>query len=330
MYHRHYLLHSDWSHQWHELHVHGDCDQRWWRRCCIERLGHCRAGHSSGCAHGSVRCARVHPGCGVLDCALEQWRFGDHRLHGHVLAGFAHVYDGDDRMHGDWSHERHELHVHRDGDERGRHWFGIDGINGGCSGDGSGCTDLSGGHGKGQRSIGRFVDCSVKYGWQRDHWLHGDIVARLVHVHHCDNLVHRDRSHQWHLLHVHGDGHECGGYRYGVHSVDSGHPGNYSGCADWCVGCVWQHAGCGLLDCALEHGWFGDHRLHGDLLARCIDVYDHHGHHLHGDRSHQRHELHVHGDGYEYCGYWFGIECLRCGCSFHGSGCPHWCDRGVR
>jgi len=27
-------------------------------------------------------------------------------------------------------------------------------------------------------------------------------------VHDGDNLVHRDGSHEWHELHVHGDGHE--------------------------------------------------------------------------------------------------------------------------
>ena len=71
---------------------------------------------------------------------VERWQ-RDHWLHGDVVAGFVLVHDGDDELHGDWSDERHELHVHGDGHEQGRHWFCVERLGHCCSGDGSGCSD---------------------------------------------------------------------------------------------------------------------------------------------------------------------------------------------
>ena len=89
-----------------------------------------------------------------MDCTDGQWRQCGYGLHGDVIAGFIHVHVDDDELHGDWSHERYELHVHGDGDECCRYRFRIDCLR--CSGSGNragradgrvGCVRLRAGRG---------------------------------------------------------------------------------------------------------------------------------------------------------------------------------------
>ena len=77
----------------------------------------------------------------MVGAVIQRWLSG-HWLHGDVIAGFGHLHDHHDELHGDWSDERNLLHVHGCGDEQGWYWFCVFGISGGCSGDGSGCADL--------------------------------------------------------------------------------------------------------------------------------------------------------------------------------------------
>jgi len=143
-----------------------------------------------------------------VDCAIVHWWLGDHWLHGDLVAGFVHLHDGNNELHGDWSHERHELHVHGDGHECCGYWFRVVGVGRGCSCHCSGCADIGGRYSERECSVGGVVDCAIVHWWLCHHWLHGDFLARFVHLHNGNDLVHGDWSHEWHELHVHGDGHE--------------------------------------------------------------------------------------------------------------------------
>jgi hypothetical protein len=52
-----------------------------------------------------------------LDDSLQRWRISDHGLHRDLVARLEDLHDYDDELHGDWSDQWHELHVHGDGDE---------------------------------------------------------------------------------------------------------------------------------------------------------------------------------------------------------------------
>ena len=76
----------------------------------------------------------------MVGAVIQRWLSG-HWLHGDVIAGFVHLHNIDHELHGDWSDERYELHVHGVGDEQGGHGFGFDGVIGSCASNGSGCSD---------------------------------------------------------------------------------------------------------------------------------------------------------------------------------------------
>ena len=321
-------LHGHWPHQWHELHVHGDGHECPGNRFGLIIVERCHAGHGAGRPDQCLRGLRQHAGHGLMVGSVLKRRDG-HGLYGHIFAGFVDVYDCNNFVHGEWSHEWDELYVHGDGHEWGGYWFGFFGFGSGCSGHGAGCSDECRGHGECECAVGGVVDGAIVERWQRDHRLHGDVVAGFVHVYDCNNLVHGEWSHEWHELHVHGDGHECCWYWFVIHCVYRDHPVDGSGCTDRCVRCVRQRAGRGVVDCSVFE-WFDDHGLHGDLLARFVHLHDHHGHHLHGHWPHQWHELHVHGDGHERPRHRLRLERFRCGDAGHRAGHTHECECGRR
>ena len=59
--------------------------------------------------------------------------------------------------------------------------------------------------------------------------------------------------------------------------------------------------------------WQRRHGLLRSVVARIIHLYDRHDE-LHGDRSHERHELHVHGDRHEQGRRRIRLIRVRCCC----------------
>ncbi len=150
-------LHRRGPHQRHRLHVHRDGHQRPRRRARVRRLGtglaaeprdhadpddatdadHADhtvdpggAGHAGGsrrrrrCSLGTDGCLRRRrrrPGHRDLDRPGIGGRFADHRLHRHRITRRQHLPDdGRADLHRDGPHQRHRLHVHRDGHQRPR------------------------------------------------------------------------------------------------------------------------------------------------------------------------------------------------------------------
>ena len=142
-------------------------------------------------------------------CAVVRWWGCDHGLHGDVNSGFVHMFFGVDVLHGFWSCQWHELHVHGDGDKRAWHWFGVGCLIGNRSLDGPWCPNWCVCDVGCEWSVGCFVVCSGQQRWGSDHGLHGDIDTGFVELHIGDDFVHGFWSCQWHELHVHGDGDEC-------------------------------------------------------------------------------------------------------------------------
>jgi len=68
----------------------------------------------------------------------------------------------------------------------------------------------------------------------------------------------------------------------------------------------------GVVDGAVLERWYRYYWLHRDVVAGIVHLYDHNCHVVHSDRSHERHELHVHGDGVELGGNRFSVECFVC------------------
>lgn len=108
---------------------------------------------------------------------LERWR-RHHLLHGHLVAGFCHLHNSFDLMHGDRSDQRHVLHIHRRGGEQG----GVGGIlldlDRSGSGDDTrhshrcfGCIRI-------QRGDGVMVGAVERWG-SVDHRLHSDVITGI-------------------------------------------------------------------------------------------------------------------------------------------------------
>jgi predicted TIM-barrel fold metal-dependent hydrolase len=145
----------------------------------------------------------------AMDCTGFDWWCFDQFVHGDVGSGCFHVHDCLDVVHGDWSDEWDELHVHGDCDECVRNWFGLNGLCVDRSFDGAGCTDFGFGDFECEWSVGCVVDCTGVEWWCFDQFVLGDVFAGFVHVYERNNLVHGDGSDEWDELYVHGDCDEC-------------------------------------------------------------------------------------------------------------------------
>ena len=143
-----------------------------------------------------------------MDCAGQRWWYDDHWVHGDLVTGFVDLYDCDHELHGDWSLEWHELHVHGDGDELEGHQCCFDGF--GCRGsvDGSRCADRRLGHCGCDESVGCVVDGAWFDWWCVGHWVHGDVESGFVDVHDCDHELHGHGFDRWCVLYVHGESDE--------------------------------------------------------------------------------------------------------------------------
>jgi hypothetical protein len=114
-----------------------------------------------------------------VDCAgVEWWRF-DQFVLGDVFAWFVHVYERNNLVHGDGSDQWHFVPVQCDGDECVRNWFGFDGVIGGCSVDGSWCSDFGFGDQYCERIVGCVVVGAVEYRWCCDQFVQSDGVGCL-------------------------------------------------------------------------------------------------------------------------------------------------------
>ena len=60
--------------------------------------------------------------------------------------------------------------------------------------------------------------------------------------------MHSDGAHQWGVLHIHGEGHERGGHRFGIERVLGDHRIFGTRCSDVGLSHLRQHAGHGVLD----------------------------------------------------------------------------------
>ena len=142
--------------------------------------------------------------------------------------------------------------------------------------------------------------------------------------------LHRHRADQRHRIHLHGDGHQlrrdrCGlgpvGHRHPVHHAQRTHRGHRH--------LQRQHPVGGVVDRSLQRRSH-HHQVHRDLQRRA-DLYLDHAdagcHHLHGDRTDQRHQLHLHGDRHQRRRHQRGLGALGAGHSGHCSGRA---DRGHR
>jgi len=279
------------------LYVHGDSDQCVWywcgfdcEFCCCSVDGAGRTDFSSS----DCRCEQP-VGC-FVDCTGFDWWCRDHFVHGDVGSGCFHVHDCLDVVHGDWSDEWDELHVHGDCDECVRNWFGLNGLCVDRSFDGAGCTDFGFGDFECERIVGCVVDCTGFDWWCLGQFVHGDVFAWFVHVYVGDAVVHGVGSDERDVLYVHGDSDQCVwcwcgfDFEFGCDTVDG------AGCSDFGVGdfeCE-RIVGC-VVDCTGFDWWCFDHFVHGDVVAGffhvhdCVDV-------VHGVGSDERDEIHVHGD----------------------------------
>ena len=117
-----------WFDEWHELHVLGDGDECQWH--FGGGFGCGGSVHGSGCSDCCVGLVESeHWFVGFLDCTGFEWWGCDHGLHGDFVAGCEDVYDhGCDELHGSWSDESHELHVHCDGHEPEWYFGGVCGF----------------------------------------------------------------------------------------------------------------------------------------------------------------------------------------------------------
>ena len=99
------------------------------------------------------RDARSRLGHGVVDGAHRRRRERHHRLHGHVLAGWPHLLRHDhDVLHGERTHQRHAVHLHRHGDQRRRYGRGLEPVHPGHSDHGARRPD--GGDGRRWQRLG--------------------------------------------------------------------------------------------------------------------------------------------------------------------------------
>ena len=95
-----------------------------------------------------------------MDCTGFDWGSLNHRIHGDLLAWFAHVHDGRNVVHGDGPDERFELHVHGDRNECQWDGFGFDCEFGCSSFDGARLPDFGERHGCCEHPVGGVMDCA--------------------------------------------------------------------------------------------------------------------------------------------------------------------------
>ena len=232
-------------------------------------------------------------------------------------------------MHDHGSHQWHGVHVHGDSDECVGYRFGLDGFVVRDSVDCSWCTNISVGDIECEWSVGCVLDRTFVDWWCCDHGLHGHSVhldrSADTGVVSVGESVHDHGSHQWHLIHVHGDGDERIGYWCSFDCFGLGDSVDCSWCTNISVGdveCEWS-VGC-FLDCSGFDWWCCDHRVHGDAihLDRSSDAgFVCSGESVHDHGSHEWHGVHVHGDSDERVGYGFSFDGFGFGDSFDGSWC---------
>ena len=174
-------------------------------------------------------------------------------------------------MHGDWSYERNLVHVHGQGHELCGHGCCVGCLCWRYSGDYSRCSYVGDGYVECEWPVGGVVDGAGVEWWCNDFELHGDVLARVVHVYFCDNFVHGDWSYERKLVRVHGQGHELCWYGCCVGGVGYCGSGNCSGCSD--VGDGYLECECavgGVMDSTGIHWWRGDFELRGDVKPRLV------------------------------------------------------------
>ena len=178
-------------------------------------------------------------GDGELDGTSQQWRQRDHQLHGDAVHRLDRADAGDgDRQpaghldHGDRADQRHQLHLHRVGDQRQRHRAGLLAVQRRDPERANGAGGADGGDGdRGQRLGGGELDGAGQQWRQRDHQLHGDAVHRLDRADAGDgdrqpagHLDHGDRADQRHQLHLHRVGDQRCRHRAGLVAVQRRDP----------------------------------------------------------------------------------------------------------
>ena len=209
----HLRLHR--SHHGDHLHVHGDRGQRGRIGSGIAGVERVEGGHP-GCPHlGHRRLLPEHPGARLLDGLPHDRRLGHHQLHGHRLAWWSvlhHAQRHHDHLHRDRPHQRHQLHLHRDREQRGRLGQCVSGIGPGPPGYGTVRAHCRVGHLVRQHPVGGHLDGSGQQRRNTGDRLQGHCERRsdLHHAQWHHDHLHRARTHQWHPLHVHGDGDQPG------------------------------------------------------------------------------------------------------------------------
>jgi hypothetical protein len=318
MHHSRDLLHRQRAHQRHRLHLHGDGNQRHRRRPGVGTLVTGHPVHRARRAHlGDRHLLRQRPVVGVVDRARLQRRGGHHHVHGHLEPLGSDLHDQHDLLHGGHADQRDQLHVHGDGHQRIRHRTGLGRLAGGGPGHGARPAHRGGGHVERRQPVRGHLVGPRLHRRRRHHQLHRDRDRRSD-LHHAQR-VHPDlyghRAHQRHLLSLHGDGHQRRRHREPVRALGARHPGDPARRAD-------RRDRPGQprlpvdrdLDPAGLERWSGDHRLHrhGQQWADLRDARRG-DHDLHGPRTDQRDDLHVHGDGHQRTRHGSGLRRLEPG-----------------
>jgi len=316
--------------QWHELYVHGHCDQRQWYVSDVWCFGRSGSLHSSECTDrrfGDVECERS--GCRVLDSSEQRW-CRNHWIFGDFVAGGTDLcrHDCHD-MHDHWSYQRHQLQLHGHGDEREWYVCGISGFGRGGSVHSAGSTDSGAGEFEPGHQVNDLLDGTSGERRCSDLGVFGDVVAGFQDLH--DDRRHDMQhwwSHQWRELHVHCHGDERQWLFGGVCCVSGGGSVNGPRRTDGSAGDFEpQHHIGDLMDSAGVQWWRLDHWLHRDVLAGCENLHDNDCDNLHHHRFDQWHQLHVHRHGDEREWYLGGVGAIGCCDSVDDPRRAHGCVR---
>ena len=130
--------------------------------------------------------------------------------------------------------------------------------------------------------------------------------------HHRGHHLHGDRADQRHRLHLHGHGHQQRRDRTGVGAVGRRHPATLPGAPTGVDGRLEPDSQSPVTWTApASNGGLPITSLHGDLQPRWQDLHATGGDQLHGDRSDQRHQLHLHRDRHQRRRHRAGVGPLR-------------------
>ncbi len=294
-----HVLHRHRSHQRYELHVHRAGHEHEWSWYVEHRVE--RGGAIDGVERPD-RCDRdrrpERTGTGGMVCTRLDRRCGDLLVHCDGIAWWCNLHDLDNSMHRHRSHQRYELHVHRDSDERERYEYSEHCIGVSDAVRAAGRPYSSDSDEWAERPGSTVVDCAGVERRERDHLVHCDGFTWWCNLHDSYHVVHRHRAYERHCVHLHRDGDERVRGRFFeccVELCDAFHDTRY---AEWRVGDERsERAGSSIVDCAgVER--FSDHLVSGDCIPwwRYLQLsYDV----MHRHRSHQRYELHLHRASHE-------------------------------